>query len=69
MSKVCIEFDLDNAAFEDNFEEELNRVLVAVGRRVKIQVGRIPGTGCIPKDPHILYDINGNSIGTVKWEP
>lgn len=52
MSKVIIEFDTDNAAFEDNGASEVQHVLDQIQRHLLNETARTP-----------LRDSNGNSIG------
>lgn len=59
--KVKVEFNVDNAAFEDNqmeVEEVLDRVRIAV-------VGALEGT-CVVPCHWPLRDSNGNTIGQVR---
>ena len=52
--KVKIEFNTDNAAFEDNFEGEIVRILDDLKIRLGyLDMGR----------PLVIRDINGNVIG------
>lgn len=61
--KVRIEFDCDNAAFEDNgFIREARNVLHEAGNRLYELRNHRRG-GEAP-----LFDSNGNSIGTVTLE-
>ena len=60
--KVSIEFNTDNAAFDDDcsFNEdgiaEIRRILAALPDRIR------------PDDSGVIMDINGNSIGEWAWE-
>lgn len=68
MAKVLIEFDVDNDAFVVGFSAELRRVLSTAAHKVVEQRRRKPATVCTaPESADILRDVNGNSIGTVKY--
>lgn len=53
--KVRIEFDTDNAAFEDDWEGEVRRTINDAAGKVA-RLGPPPGR-------YRLYDGNGNTIG------
>ena len=61
MARVVIEFSLDNASFDDDFEGEMERVL----ETAKELVFDLVATDDEPAD---LHDSNGNTIGTVTVE-
>ena len=56
MNKIIIEFDADNAAFEDDFHGETQFVLTQVQGRL---INEYPSE-------FSLRDSNGNAIGTCK---
>lgn len=62
--KIVIEFDTDNAAFEDNPNEWRAIFLQAVGK-VKSQLQRKPCLCNHPESVDKLIDSNGNTVGTV----
>lgn len=67
MGKVTIEFDTENAAF-DAFESELRWILNQAARSVLVQHLVRPGaTGEATEDN--LTASNGNTVGSVKWNP
>jgi hypothetical protein len=55
---VNITFETDGAAFEDDFEGEIARILAQVRAAI------------LSNDPHnaLLRDTNGNTVGTVEKE-
>ncbi len=53
--RLTISIDLDNAAFEDDFGGEIQRILEDVAARVPTRAGF---GDCV------IYDINGNHVGT-----
>jgi hypothetical protein len=61
--KVFIEVNVDNAAFEDNLAEELRRILNTVPLKVYEQLDR--GIGTLRVTPSKLFELNGNSVGSV----
>ena len=64
--RVTISFDTDNAAFEDDFDAELTRVLRHLPRKIRAQMGRAPGCLCVtPEADDKIIDSNGNTIGSV----
>lgn len=59
MSKIMIEFETDNAAFEDeNLCLEIARILGDLARRIESYDH--------PGDMNV-YDVNGNKVGTVRY--
>ena len=67
--KVRIEFDTDNAAFEDGFGYELAKVLGQASDKVIRQMSRCDGCVCdAPERDDVLLDSNGNTVGTVRIE-
>lgn len=66
--KVSIEFDCDNAAFEDNFEAEMGNTLFQVIYKIQQQLDRNnKGVLCTHlESADKLLDSYGNTIGTVK---
>ncbi len=58
--KFQMEFDCDNAAFEDGMATEIARTLIHVARQVF--------RGGIPDTPEVstIRDVNGNEIGSWK---
>lgn len=57
-TKVRIEFNVDNAAFEDDFEHELDLILKRAKRTLLFQKDKISSADR-------LRDSNGNTIGSV----
>lgn len=65
--KLFMEIDLDNAAFEDDFEGELKRILGRVSAKVMNQRAR--ADGCICDAPEVddkILDVNGNTVGRLR---
>lgn len=58
--KIKIEFDTDNAAFEEDPKYELRRVLQLVTERLCERPGR--------KTSGVILDANGNKVGTYERE-
>lgn len=60
--KISIEFNTDNAAFDDDcsFNEdgmaEIRQILIKLSDRIR------------PDDSGPIRDINGNTVGTWSWE-
>jgi hypothetical protein len=61
--KIRIEFDTDNAAFEDNLSWEIRQVLEQADREVVCFVTSDCGGKCS------LRDSNGNTVGVVEVTP
>lgn len=55
--KFVMEFDCDNAAFEEGMATEIARILRRVA--TSVEHGNLPDTG----DVSSIRDINGNRIG------
>ena len=66
---VEIEFDTDNAAFEEGFEEELDFVFRQARWKVIAQREREPALCEHPESVDVLLDGNGNKIGRVVVRP
>ncbi len=66
--KVYIEFDTDNACFEDNFEGSLTHVLAKAALKIQKHVVAYKRCVVLPEATDNLLDINGNTIGSVKTE-
>jgi hypothetical protein len=60
--KITIEFDTDNAAWEDNWISETDRIMANVVNNVH-DAFMCPGA---KMDTFSVTDSNGNKIGTVK---
>jgi hypothetical protein len=64
--KIIIEFETDNAAFEDDFAAEVRAVLVQAKHKIFAQMGRPNGCKCTaPEAVDKLLDVNGNTVGSV----
>jgi hypothetical protein len=61
--KITIEFNTDNAAFEDSLSLEIRKVLV---QAMDLTVGIATSNSCF--DTYKLRDTNGNTVGTVTKE-
>lgn len=73
--KIIIEFECDNAAFEDGciydgcIYSELRQVFHQAERKILNQLAREPATVCdTPEAADKLLDTNGNTIGKVVVE-
>jgi hypothetical protein len=67
--KVIIVFDVENAAFEDNFAGEVGWILSQAVQKIIRQRERAPGCICTtPESDDVLIDCNGNRVGTVELE-
>jgi len=55
--KADITINMDNAAFEDNPDEELSRILMKLGKMLQ-SVPRLTSGDSFP-----IMDINGNKVG------
>lgn len=64
--KVFIEFECDNADFEDSFEGALRCVLSSCITKVLKQRSRSASVCTAPEAADKLYDVNGNTIGYVR---
>jgi hypothetical protein len=59
MSKIIIEFETDNAAFEDDsLCPEIARILGELARKIE---------SYDRPDDMKVYDVNGNKVGTVTY--
>lgn len=64
--KITITINTENAAFEDDYWGELQRVLNTVPKKVIAQRERAEGFLCTAlESDDILHDINGNRCGTI----
>lgn len=63
--KITIEFDTDNAAFEDNQFAEVDRILKLVGEYAYEHM-LYPNYQLEFKKGHKIVDTNGNTIGKFK---
>jgi hypothetical protein len=63
--KVTIEFDCDNAAFEENFYIEMDYVMDCIKRKIFQQRERAVSLCDAPEAADKILDHNGNSIGFV----
>lgn len=61
MTKITIEINCDNAAFEDNPPEEVARIL----SRLVCALEDADSDALPEFDGDVLYDSNGNRVGTV----
>lgn len=63
--KVTIEFDCDNAAFEDDFHGEIRNILDRVERKVKDvhSAQNLAGPDSRFEATYKLLDTNGNAVG------
>ncbi len=71
MAKIRIEFDTDNDAFVDDFDNECRRVLSRARFRIQVQALSYENEP-LPKEPSSraeLCDSNGNTIGFVEYTP
>lgn len=67
MATVTITFETDNAAFEDEPELEVDRLLRQARIKVFAQLARAPGCVCTaPEAGDKLLDSNGNTVGKVE---
>jgi len=66
--KIIIEVECQGAAF-DNFEYEIHRILNQAEHKILQQRDREPATICdAPEAADKLLDVNGNTVGTVRYE-
>ena len=67
--KVVIEFECENASFEDDFEDAVQHALSQACNKILAQHERTPATVCnTPEALDKLLDINGNTIGKVRLQ-
>lgn len=69
--KVTIEVEMNNDAFDDGFNglRELHRLLNLAVEKVGDQMSRSPSLCNHPESADKLLDKNGNTVGTVQWQP
>lgn len=60
MSTIRIEFNTDNASFEDNGIHEIDHILSQVRKMVSMGIGHHA-----PLHWALLWDSNGNNVGSV----
>lgn len=60
--KITIEFDTDNAAFEDGFAPEVARVIARATTKIINHAETSE-----PGDSEWLHDTNGNRVGEVRF--
>lgn len=58
MTIITITIETDNAAFDDDFEGEVTRLLESIGERISNKPGLVLN----------LHDVNGNHCGTCRVE-
>lgn len=61
--KVVLVFK--GAALMENFPKELTRILNTIPRKVEHQLKREPTLCTAPETDDLLFDINGNQVGTL----
>jgi len=66
--KITVEFDTDNAAFEDNFSAEVEAVMERAKFLVKAVAHKHREDPSNVGEYRRLYDTNGNGIGKVVAE-
>jgi hypothetical protein len=66
--KITIEFDTDNAAFEDNPTLEVKELLEQASNKITGLVTHMEGYTFYTERTENLYASNGNSVGAVKVE-
>lgn len=64
--KATIEIKMDNAAFHDDdpTTDPTDAAGRELARMLRELAGRVDDTILTPGDDHILYDVNGNRVGT-----
>ena len=62
--RVKIEFDVDNAAFED--EQEIDRVMLVCANKIRTALYSEAGIYESYRRLEVLFDSNGNRIGQVE---
>jgi tetrahydromethanopterin S-methyltransferase subunit G len=67
--KVKIEFNMDNAAFDDALEEELSYVFRQAQQKILKQLKRAPVLCDHPESDDVIQDSNGNTVGSIKVDP
>jgi len=68
MKGIVIEIETENAAFSDDFEEEITMILQQAKRKIMAQMTRPPCLCDAPEDVDVLLDSNGNTVGVVRLE-
>lgn len=64
--KVTLNFDIENAAFEDSPDEQCRAIGEVVGSRIR---DFLPNeNGKIKVAQYVLRDLNGNLIGSIALE-
>jgi len=66
--KITVEFDTDNAAFEDNFSTEVELVMERAKLLVKAVAHKHREDPSLVGEHRPLFDTNGNGIGKVVAE-
>jgi len=65
-AKIKLELQCSTAAFADDFEHELDRILAGVKEKTLVQLAREPGCVCeAAEDDDILRDSRGNRVGSL----
>jgi len=67
---ITIQFDTDNAAFEDDFEAEARSISKQVGKQIVAALeGQFKYAGlAFTSSQHVIRDSNGNLIGWIVTE-
>ena len=58
--KLVLTLQMDNAAFDPDWQQEASRILEAASRKVLTQLDNSGPTSCK------LTDVNGNTVGTIR---
>jgi hypothetical protein len=67
--RIVIELAMKSAAFEDDPEAELRRVMQQAWTKAERQLARAPGVVCdAPEADDVLLDSNGNRCGVIRVE-
>jgi hypothetical protein len=67
--RITVQFETDSAAFADNKNFQVKYILEQTAMKVFEQLQRVPATVCKhPESADLLYDSNGNRVGTVQVE-
>lgn len=67
MTMIRIEIDCKDAALHDDIYEELKRILATIPDKIVEQLERDGRCICIAlESADKLFDINGNTVGTVE---
>lgn len=67
-TKVVIEIEMKNAAFEGDPTPEVTRILAQACSKIAEQLEREPTICTAPEASDKLLDINGNTVGSVRVE-